>query len=86
MKLSRTRQAEIRKSSPERTQYEFQQRRLRLLDELYQLKLDVEWYNENRCPENPIAFSLDLSAEVAALEVQIAAMAAKMEHAEEAES
>jgi hypothetical protein len=50
-----------------------QQRRQQIVGDCRQLKRDVESYNENRCPDNPIQTSFDFTYDLAELEAAEAA-------------
>ena len=67
--------ADIRTANPEHMQRAFQQRRKQIIGECWQLKSDVDSYNDNRKPEEPVQvvfdFTLDL-AELAAARKQAA--------------
>jgi hypothetical protein len=47
----------------------FQQKRRQMVGEAYQLKVDVDSFNENRSPKNPIQLNLNLTNDVAELEI-----------------
>jgi hypothetical protein len=60
--------ADIRTASREHMARAFQQRRRGILGDCRQLKSDVDSYNENRTPENPIQVIFDFSLDLAELE------------------
>jgi hypothetical protein len=47
----------------------FQQKRRQMVGEAYQLKTDVDSFNQNRNPEMPIPLDLDLTDDVTELEL-----------------
>ena len=64
---------DIRTADPSHMRVAFQQRRQQVVGDCKQLKTDVDSYNENRTPEDPIQLILNFTADVAeaeALEVQ----------------
>ena len=60
--------ADIRTASREHMARAFQQRRRGILGDCRQLKADVDSYNENRVPSNPIQVVFDFSLDLAELE------------------
>ena len=60
--------ADIRTASPEHMERAFGQRRKQILGDCRQLKADVDSYNDNRQPENPIQVVFDFTLDLAELE------------------
>ena len=66
---------DIRTASPKHMRLAFQQRRLQILGDCKQLKNDVDSYNENRVPTDPIQIIFDFGIDLE--ELQYARMAIK---------
>ena len=49
----------------------FQQRRQQILGDCRQLKIDVDSYNENRWPDEPIQMIFDFTLDLAELEAVV---------------
>lgn len=60
--------ADIRTATPAHMLRAFQQRRKQILGDCTQLKYDVDSYNENRQPEEPIQVIFDFTLDLAELE------------------
>lgn len=60
--------ADIRRAPREHMARAFQQRRRQILGDCKQLKSDVDSYNDNRTPSNPIQVIFDFSLDLAELE------------------
>jgi len=65
--------ADIRTAGKEHMARAFQQRRRQILGDCRQLKSDVDSYNDNRVPENPVQVIFDFSLDLAELEAARAA-------------
>lgn len=59
---------DVRTADPEHMQIAFQQRRQQIVGDCRQLKTDVDSYNENRIPGEPIQLVLDFTEDVAEIE------------------
>jgi hypothetical protein len=68
--------ADIRTASPEHMERAFGQRRKQILGDCRQLKSDVDSYNDNRQPENPIQVVFDFTLDLTELEAARAIEAA----------
>ena len=60
--------ADIRTADRRHMATAFQQRRQQILGDCRQLKIDVDSYNENRCPDEPIQMIFDFTLDLAELE------------------
>jgi len=60
---------DIRSASREHMEVSFQQRRKGIVSDCFQLKMDVDSYNENRSPGRPIQLELDFAMDVAEREI-----------------
>ena len=60
--------ADIRTADRSHMTTAFQQRRQQILGDCRQLKIDVDSYNENRCPQEPIQMIFDFTLDLAELE------------------
>ena len=65
--------ADIRTATKEHMARAFQQRRRQILGDCRQLKFDVDSYNENRRPDEPIQVIFDFTLDLAELEAANAA-------------
>lgn len=65
--------ADIRTAGKEHMSRAFQQRRRQILGDCRQLKVDVDSYNDNRKPEQPIQVVFDFTLDLAELEAVQAA-------------
>jgi hypothetical protein len=59
---------DIRTATPAHMQRAFQQRRRQILGDCRQLKADVDSFNDNRRPEEPIQVVFDFTLDLAELE------------------
>jgi hypothetical protein len=60
--------ADIRTAAHSHMERAFKLRRQQIVGDSYQLKQDVDWYNDNRRPARPIQIPLDFSLDVRELE------------------
>ena len=61
---------DIRTATPEHMQIAFRQRREQIVGDCYQLKIDVEFFNETRHPSLPIQLTLDFTRDVQERELE----------------
>lgn len=61
---------DIRSASPEHMQIAFRQRREQIVGDCYQLKVDVDFFNEKRRPRTPIQLTLDFTRDVQERELE----------------
>lgn len=62
---------DIRTGSREHFELAFQQKRHQMVGEAFQLKVDVDSFNENRSPDNPIQLNLNLTNDVTEMEMEM---------------
>jgi hypothetical protein len=60
--------ADIRTASREHMEVAFQQRRQQIVGDCWQLKMDVDSYNENKSPGRPIQMVFDFTDDLAEME------------------